>query len=71
MTRPLTEAQKVWHAVGNLSKKPSPLPKGKIAPRNCHPAHIGAAANSTGPTCIRCGNPRQQVRLLHCDECAS
>jgi hypothetical protein len=70
MTKQLTEAQKVWHARGTLSNKPSPKPKGKIAPRNCHPMMIGAAANSTGPTRIRCGNPRQQVRGLHCEDCS-
>jgi hypothetical protein len=70
MTKPLTEAQKSWHAVGNLSNKPSPKPLGKLAPRNYRPEMVGAAANSTGPTCIRCGNPRQQVRGLHCEDCS-
>jgi hypothetical protein len=71
MTKALTPAQLAWNNRALLgATKPSPAPKGKIAPRNCHPAHIGAAANSTGPICIRCGNPRQQVRGLHCEDCS-
>jgi hypothetical protein len=68
MTKKLTEAQLSWNRMA-FKPKPSPAPRGKIAPRNCHPEVIGAAENSTGPLCLRCGGPRGRKRGLHCDEC--
>lgn len=69
MTKPLTAAQKAWSSHPYKVRKPSPKPKGKLAPRNCHPEVIGASENSTGPTCLACGEPRGRIRGLHCEAC--